>query len=865
MTDYTPYLFPVLRDSRLTPKGEKKTQLDKVETIGDQMIKIMGSENLSASFELKKFKVSKRVPEKNTFLDGVILSDKRKIYLSKKEQPWVRLKKLKPHFQELLIDLFLILEGRNISLEKNTLVELAITLAKSKNSESVETLGMLLFLVSNHQDFEIGLAETSKIKDRFLEKINEVQKNLKNHYQEHKIIALQSPEIALMTQLPNEIAILLLTEIGTVNIGIIPALINHFVENAKTPKNYEINLMTTFKELCHSASLREKISEISSPEVLRTPINRIIRAVLDLPLNITPTPLHAKQAALSALLSHIRQGTEGSCFATPLIIWLLTCDLSQCANDLNSLLTYGKITRKIHQEKRDFPFIPRIANKTINKSFILSRTGHIIGSDGPKGYLWDVPGFVKACKAINIENYNEALLSIIAPIFEDIKTNETEVTVRTVLKHLAKHFASEKESAGTLYINAYLSFEGQISNPLLGIWENAIAGMAEADETSMVTAAVLDSITTVILKNFKGARKKLKPYIKTELTKRIHFQYDPIVSHSNPGILKNTTEGAFVLYDKGGYKQSSSWTRVSNPEDFQSFISRILESIQNRIEENEPELSKNIFLLTEFVMTNDFLIQILNHYYPANVSIEDPIKDYKQIHFAPWTTKSGNNFSKVVQVYFEAKQNNSELKLIKNPKILLEKILELERKNPHQKRVLVRIPGIHAFSIFLDHPTLKLIPEESKISEMILSPEIKADLIKYALKEFVSKKNKLAFTTQIETLKKDLSIREFRTYLNSLITRLESKEPDFTLFDGFLYNLLPTDLKEQMDKQAIHFADTNWSNGFHDVHFCFVVNPGTGELEVWTSLDNRTQLEPINQFRWLQDWEIIDPSSHVFC
>ena len=77
--------------------------------------------------------------------------------------------------------------------------------------------------------------------------------------------------------------------------------------------------------------------------------------------------------------------------------------------------------------------------------------------------------------------------------------------------------------------------------------------------------------------------------------------------------------------------------------------------------------------------------------------------------------------------------------------------------------------------------------------------------------------------------------------------------------DTALCQSLTPQLKKILEESAVHFADTNWCNGIQDLHFCFAVNPGTGELELWEAHANGTHLMALDQNYWLfnQKWEFL--------
>jgi hypothetical protein len=76
--------------------------------------------------------------------------------------------------------------------------------------------------------------------------------------------------------------------------------------------------------------------------------------------------------------------------------------------------------------------------------------------------------------------------------------------------------------------------------------------------------------------------------------------------------------------------------------------------------------------------------------------------------------------------------------------------------------------------------------------------------------------------------------------------------------DTALCQSLSVDLKAKLEHSAVHFGDTNWYQGIHDLHFCFLINPGTGQLELFESYSDGTHLKALDQKDWLinQKWGI---------
>ena len=100
------------------------------------------------------------------------------------------------------------------------------------------------------------------------------------------------------------------------------------------------------------------------------------------------------------------------------------------------------------------------------------------------------------------------------------------------------------------------------------------------------------------------------------------------------------------------------------------------------------------------------------------------------------------------------------------------------------------------------------------------------------------------------------TIKQFRKYLLKSTSPLT---PETKLeVDKLIVETLPHDLKEKLNKTIIHFADTNLHSGMNDIHFCFIVNPGTGKIEVWQITDDNSKIMPLDQNLIVKNktWEI---------
>jgi hypothetical protein len=882
--------IPLSKKNDVISWKKEKEIMSSVEGIGDRMIKRFANERDANVNKINKGKITSNIKlpllgecasPSNQDLIG-LRKDYRLLLDEKEGFPWDQIKEIKkPHLQELLVSLHLLEK-----CDRNTL-EFALFIAKEPSPTI--TLGQLLYLADKkgHLKVSIKTDHESKnwIQETYQENINVVIEKLRKHYLSHLETHVQSPEIALMTQLSVELAQLLLTQKGAVNFAIIPSLLREFVDDPDNPKNHEINIVYTFQRLLQSSEVREKIAKITRPETEFSPSNLVIRAVLDLPGSVLPTDLHAQQTALSGLLSHVRQGVDGSCFATPLVAGLLSSNLELCLSDFSSLLSHGMLTRKVQYATKDFPYLLRMNNKSLNLEITINRQGQILDLEKDDIFIWQIPGFIKACDAIGLKDLEVHFKKIIQILFLEVnKYNVTHtITVRKVLQELSKLVASSKASSnaefGLIFSTAYFAFEGQICNALLGVWENAIAGMAEGDESSMVTSTIINTIMLVLRSKCKNI-ELIEPIIKDILRQRIQLHYDPMIHHVSPSKDQHTTEGAFVLYDRGEYAKTTSWIRVDDPNEFKAFISRVIEKAKQSLSKEQATTHDKLFEeLLSYSATSEFLQNILNQYFNKHGKTARKLSQHQKLKYTPWITKSGNNFSKVIQVYFELPSSNSVVFRFEDQRDLFlqlanfAKRLSVEDKrhyaeNPH-RCLCARIPGVHAFSLMLGHPSFsqtwmgdcnlenwldeKVIEPGRKISQSLIDESFRAKLLKFTQEQLIDDDQLTKFKIEAKKIPKVISICDLRNHLVR-ITNLSSK--NLQLLDSYLYQSLPDANRKILNETAVHIGDTNWSDGLQDLHFCFVVNPGSGKLEIWAVHDDLSGMQSLDQSLWLQEWEI---------
>ena len=482
--------------------------------------------------------------------------------------PWDQIKSLpSPLLMEQLVYLYLLLLHKQKEKEAVWIIGFALKLihiaytANPKNQkelveETKQILGQLTYLIDHDLENTLKAIQSSKFKDAvayikeaFTAQMQAMCQRLHDSYTAHFATPLQSPEIAINTLIPSEIAKALLTQNGNINVGIIDLLSDIFLSHASLHINHEANLSYALKVLQQSPKLREEFGKVHAPPPYHIPSNQVIRASLGLSDEIPVTDFHAQLTILIALMSHLRQEGDVSCFAVSLAIEILSSQLLNCFKDLSHLLQEGKLTRNIKGLERDIPFLAKIYDDNLNRVIQINSEGSLILNGERYSKIWKAPAILAVARSLGITDCQKAIHQLLKKSKPLAEGQYHSLTTKHLLKKLAEQaavftpssrisvsrersdvafwdegialaIAEEKNAAedllagdrkllqevnraeqavsfnskGTheeLYAKARLMFSASTCQPLLKAWENAIANMAEAGEGSMVKSNIL--------------------------------------------------------------------------------------------------------------------------------------------------------------------------------------------------------------------------------------------------------------------------------------------------------------------------------------------------------------------------------------
>jgi len=807
------------------------------------------------------------------------------------------------------------LEANNVE-SNSRLLAFALQLIKKKEDENtaVLILAKLLCLIDRNADgaAELIKADTAvaidNIDNAFGDIIQEVKQRLSSLEERHHNTGLQSAEMALQTIIPFEFAQLLTTSCNTINIPLIPMLLEEFLSKNEFQLPYEAHLSYALNFVMKSPRLQQKLLLLAPPITAAAPMAFILKLSLQIHKKAPVTNIGARQMALAAVLAalatHWRQKNGGSCFVTVLTIELLCSHLEQCVSDFAELIKSSKLSRIIDNVSIDFPFLLTFHPLDFDKKVVLTMQGAVVQEGQVRGWIWEAPGIERACEILHLQA-EESLRTIVHDWFSVAKKNregcQEEISIADLLNKLAllaiERNISENNSIERLLAQAAMAYESQTCNLLIKAWENAIAGMAEGLDKGLIKSAIAACIIKALMKRCSdGAFASTEEIYETlgevneKLIDKIQLQYDCSIVRGEAEQRSKTTGGAFVLYNRVNQE------RIDNPTAFQLFVRETLLELQT--EEWTKGLRRMVEHLVLFSSSRHFVMNALCEYCPKSLLEGDPMKNYGNMRYTPWVTRSGNSAKQALQVYCQENiSKKTEMFSSKNSEQLLEKILLLCRSLSEQHRaffrenpsagILATILGVHSFRLKVSHPTLikgwssSSAPNRWIASEVIaigqaiarapLAEQTRVQLIDHTKKWILPLHQGALFDRFVAALSPSITIQGFREQLAAfLIKAMPSQQSVHSQrlcsLDTALYEALIPEQKQQLESSAIHFADTNRQSGFYDCHFCFVVNPGTGCLEMWEAHSDGTHLEALNQKLWLIDqvWEFYTDLDNLF-
>jgi hypothetical protein len=746
---------------------------------------------------------------------------------------------------------------------------------------------------------QLALAELEKVRQNLLEKNNAAN-----------AFPLQDPDMVLFMEKPKEIAKLLLTSQGQLNLGLISTLKTSFFSSSTPLLEYDQGMLLVLSQI--DVSWQKPIDAIQVPASGNLSSTPFIRADLGLKPSDGITKLHCQQEVLGALLSQLCQGATGDCFAVAYAIKKHDEFLSKSMGDYSALIRNGYLTRMVNGVSDDFFFETTVADEARQAAFTLNSDGKI---DNYNQSFWKCPNLIAACRQMGIEDLEQRAPALLQEIFASDATAQTK-SWDDLIQLCAKSAANADHSQDELLVLGRYGFSFS-SNRLLRAIETSFAGMAEARAGDYVrnniTSCVMQVFNTIFANNEKQTTtsyskaliEEMKKVFQTTLNDSFRLVYDgaiPLQRISSDG---SSSSGGFELYQRDVQDLGRKGIRIATPEQFKTFVLGVLDqAVKTEMDNLHTKKDRQVIASVSDALTlcahgKDFMRNILGAYDDANQKVPDPVKTYRDLERTPMTSLDGDNPWEVMAID-TGRDFTPDIKTIrpKDPEDLLKWLLGLAQWKQTTEHYLTdraddgEDPATspqHAFNIefknkeFQGFLTSKLSPD-AWIKRTIVNPGFKVSMAvmdgnsKKAMEQNVRKwlDNEMkkgipdSLTHEIDTLfstlgSRGMSIHQYAQRLQDGLVKVfqlkaqQSAELSYAL-DGMLIQSLPADDRQAIQLDAVRFAKTNWDSGPKNLYFCCYFNPRTEKVDFANIAEDHTALTPMDQLEWIdeQDWGV-DP------
>lgn len=666
-------------------------------------------------------------------------------------------------------------------------------------------------------------------------------------------------ELWLERQLPTLLAKELVSDDGVLHsslAGLIQAQASGFAGiDLSQPRFRE--LLLGLERLAENQTLVASIEGFEGPLHPRGEI--IVRATLQIPLNQAVTQVDARRCLVSALLSHLRQGPAGSCFATAWCVSLLADKAEQCVTDWIDLLQHGELVRRPFGEKLSFPCTLSIAADGLDKRIQFQ------ANDEKPLCRRPVMRPLEQLSGLGSKQWAELLDQVVEDFAQELPgvwplARSVEHFAHRIAARLSDDSSEQQSIAATLR----LCYQSYFAHPLLRCWESTVASMAEAESSSPRSQELRDGLER-LWENYP--EPSFAKAAQNAVLARSRHLYTPDFSFDSHADNWHRHRSAFVLYDTHNERAFDRWTVVENPADFHDFVSRAL------LDAGIP--SDNAQDLVAPLLTDEGVQTVIADR-EENPTLDKPFEHYRALRYTPWVSFSGNNDYRVRQIHQnQATRPGCQWFYAQSPSELLWGLCrrvqrastallgELSR-NPH---FLLPVSTVrHSFNLPIGHQKWqKLISDchsESALNELLGSAvadiaskvpddwqrgQIRNQLLTRVPAEQSEKANAI-FT-------KDLPYRELR---ERVLTDFEPEAISATQLDQWIWDSLGDADRQRLSAAAIPIADLNYrSDQGHDQLLAIMYNPISEKSDLWCYENGKvTQLANREKYLSGKTWEL---------
>lgn len=814
------------------------------------------------------------------------------------------------------------------SLAKST-----ITVQETLQTKSVddfkEQIGQIVFLAEKDLASTASLLNSSdvanslkRVQKAFDGELAKLVAGIDARRAQHESVGLQDSTFAVSAQKSKAIAILLSTSTGYLNLGLIEPIKKGFFDTTKPQLQYEKDLIQTLDVLDRSPDLQEQLRHVTKPADAGLISNDLIRISLGLPKDAEVTDVQARFVALAALLGDMRQGDVGSCFATSISIMMMGALKGKVIADFTEILQQGKLTRKSTTDQTDFVPYLDIGDGSIHKSFEVDSTGKIAYT---KSYLWDSPGIINACRQLGIEAFAaEGLIRDIVRKEFALQGLGSSKKLETTVDWLVSKLVDEKFGTGLTPLQkddisslALVAFCSETNTPLLRAWESCLASMAEASGNNMVRSRIIECASSplagvlpksVFTSRISYTARKVQDVFKKTIDSGIQIRYDEEVAIKAPKTISSdghsSASGAFVLHAVKQGERATSAKKVSNPEEFRSFVLdrlKVTEETVSGLEATASEAAEyktTLEKIRQYIAkpgtgSTSYLYNSLRGYdEESNASLAYDLSNWEELEHLPFRDATGNDNRAVFTKATGFDTSNSTSVRPRNAHELLERFIAFGKKrakedsfltddDPYQ-RYMVDTPQ-HAFTLTPEDASVvgamkegvtasdwirvNIIRPGTSVSNLTLTADQKSAYAAAVESRLIPKELKTMYRKGVDRISsKSNSVNAYSNELIKVIQKITGKSDDATknfisngLTTVLISSILPPPAQRILSNTAARIADTNWvDEGVKHIYFACFFDPVTKSIQLGSMNEDGQGLRPQDQDEWVTyvPWEM---------
>jgi len=784
-------------------------------------------------------------------------------------------------------------------------------------------IGQIIFLAEKNGETTSSLLDLSdvqnsikRIQQAFKSEIHSVQGQLKDYQIQHDKAPIQNSSLSLSIQKPLAIASFLITSKGQLNLGLIDSLKKNFFGPKSTLLQYERELLQTLDDLKHSAKMQQRILKVSKPLSPFFISNDLIRISLQLPSSSAPTDRQTRIVALAALLSDIRQGDLGGCYASCTPLMMMRGFKNKILSDFGDILTNGKLSNIDSDSATDFISAFDLEDPSLKALFSIDIEGKV---QSGTGFLWNAPGIIAATQQLNLfgSSVKNAVKNAIEHIYRKKNLNPSdliEISAADIIEdiiNIEPEFASLTSlQAQDLKNLALFAFISETANPLLNVWENCMAAIAEANGAKNIHQKVFNCLCNTLenqwtkrFSKISHEAAKVKKIFQRTLKTGIHLRYDEQTEFKINEDSKGPSFkvlGAFILHELNQGERTASTKKISTPEEFRAFVTDCLKKVQEIFRSIKPlangEKYRNLIdRILDYVNKSGknhdvFLKNCLRCYDNENKNLSNPMQNWEELEHLPF--RDAIRIESLNQYYPGTRFASWAPEIVrpKNAQELLEAFLAYSQRFAEQRNAKKETPSNNS-SAKIQENALMPTPEDPSIIEAIyctlpfsewiqkrfFQPGKAICSLRLTLEQknqFILAASKLlplelsaAFLSSLDALRlENDSVYLFsQQLLNALLSTINRKdELSKTFLSAKLTNILikqilPEAAIEVLNHSAVQIAESRVNEEeAKPLHFVCFFDPVTNALQLGMIHDDSKRFEALDQSEWASyvPWEM---------